>query len=147
MTSLFKKHFPDVNFRFVFINNNTIASLFKYSYKDVISILLCSNIAYCFQCPDCTLRYIGSTGRNLKIRISELKGVSSRTGLPISNPSFSKIREHTNRYKHTIREQDFSIMYKATLSSDRYIAESLTFMKEKPYINGTEVATKLLVFS
>ena len=145
MTSLFKKHFPDVNFRFVFTNNNTIGSLFKY--KDVIPTLLCSNIVYGFQCPDCTSRYIGSTGRNLKIRISEHRGVSYRTGLPISNPSFSKIREHANKYKHTIREQDFKIMYKATLSSDRYIAESLTIMKEKPDINGTEVATKLLVFS
>ena len=74
-------------------------------------------------------------------------GVSYRTGSPITNPSFSRIREHANKYKHSIREQDFTIKYSATTSSELHTAESLVIWKEKPDINATESATRLLVFS
>ena len=77
LSNLFKKHFLNVNFRFIFVNRCTIGSLFRV--KDPIPTSLCSNIVYCFKCSDCMSRYIGSTGRNLKIRISEHKGVSYRT--------------------------------------------------------------------
>ena len=145
MSHLLSKHIPDVNFRFIFVNRNTIGSYFKY--KDSIPTSLCSNIVYCFKCPDCTSRYVGSTCRNLKIRIAEHRGVSYRTDTYITHPSFSKIREHALIHNHPIREQDFSIKYRALCNSDLRIAESLIIMKEKPDLNGTELATRLLIFA
>ena len=44
-------------------------------------------------------------------------------------------------------EQDFSIVYRAKYTSDLRIAESLMIMKEKPNINGNEIATRLAVMS
>ena len=144
MSSLLKTHFPDVNFRFIFVNRNTIGSLFRV--KDPVPVPLCSNVVYCFTCPDCMLRYVGSTTRNLKIRISEHKGVSYRTNTLITRPSFSRIREHALASNHTIRDQDFVIKYRAKCSSDLRIAESLVIMEEKPDLNSMEIATKLLLF-
>ena len=145
ISSLLKKTIPDVNFRFIFVNRKTIGSLFKS--KESLPGLLCSKVVYKYQCPDCMSRYVGSTCRNLKIRISEHKGVSYRTGMNITKPSFSKIREHSLECKHAISEQGFSIKYRANNISDLRIAESLTIMKEKPELNGTELATRLLIFS
>ena len=142
---MFKKYFPDVDFRFIFVNKRTIGSLFKV--KDSIPTSLCSNVVYCFKCPDCTARYIGSTSRNLKIRISEHIGVSYRTNTKITSPSFSRIREHALSCNHSIDEQDFSIKYKANNFLDLRIAESLMIMKENPDINGNKLATRLLLFS
>ena len=145
LSSLLRKHVPNVQFRFIFTNKNTIGSLFKF--KDAVPTSLCSKIVYCFSCPDCKSRYIGSTFRNLKIRISEHLGVSYRTNAQITHPSFSKIREHALSCKHTISEQDFNIKFRAQCNSDLRIAESLFIIKDKPELNGTEVATKLLIFS
>ena len=145
LSNLLKKHVPDVNFRFIFVNRNTIGSLFKT--KDPIPVPLCSNVVYSFTCPDCMSRYVGSTSRNLKIRIAEHKGVSYRTNSLITKPSFSMIREHSVKHNHEIREQDFSIKYRAKCTLDLRIAESLAIMKEKPDLNATELATRLLIFS
>ena len=145
MSNLFRKHCPDVNFRFIFTNKNTIGSLFKV--KDPIPNALCSNIVYCYKCSDCMSRYIGSTCRNLKIRISEHMGISYRTNTPITTPSFSRIREHSMSCNHPIREQDFSIKFRANFTKDLRIAESLFILKEKPEINGNELATRLAIFS
>ena len=144
MSNLLRKHFPDVNFKFIFVNRNTIGSLFRV--KDPLPVTLCSNVVYCFSCPDCMSRYYGSTGRNLKIRIAEHKGISYRTGTPITKPSFSRIREHAIACNHSINEENFSIKYRAKCSSDLRIAESLMIMKEKPDLNGNEIATRLLIF-
>lgn len=146
MSSLLRKHIPDINFRFVLINKcSTIGSLFRY--KDHIPTLLCSNIVYMFKCPDCMSLYVGSTSRNLKIRIAEHKSAPYRSGTRITSPSFSKIREHALECNHQINEEDFSIMYKAKCASDLRIAESLYIIKDKPELNDTEFATKLLIFS
>ena len=145
LTGLLKKYVPNVQYRFIFTNRNTIGSLFKF--KDSIPTLLCSKVVYCFCCRDCKSRYLGSTFRNLKIRICEHKGVSYRTNAQITNPSFSKIREHALSCNHSFSEQDFSIKYRALCNSDLRIAESLLIMKEKPELNGNELATKLLIFT
>ena len=145
LANLLKKTIPDVNFRFIFVNNNTIGSMFKC--KDSIPTHLCSKVVYRYQCPDCMSRYFGSTYRNLKIRISEHKGVSYRTNANITKPSFSKIRDHATECNHPINEQGFSIKYRAKNTMDLRIAESLCIIKEKPELNGTEFATKLLIFN
>ena len=104
------------------------------------------NRLYRYQCPDYMLRNIAFTCCNLIIRISEHKGVSYRTNTRITHPSFSNIREHALSCNYVINEQDFSIKFRATCNSDLRIAESLFIMKDKPELNGTELATRLLIF-
>ena len=89
LSCLLRKHVPNVEFRFIFTNKKNIGSLFRF--KDSIPTSLCSKIAYSFWCPGCKSRYIGSTYRNLKIRIAEHRGVSYRTNTRITHPSFSEI--------------------------------------------------------
>ena len=91
--------------------------------------------------------YIGSTCRNLQIRISEHKGISYRTNMNITKPSFSRIRDHALECKHPISEQGFVIRYRAKNAADLRIAECLSVMKERPELNGTELAARLLIFS
>ena len=134
-----------MNFRLIFVNKNTIGSLFRIN--DPVPVHLCSDVVYGFTCPDCMSRYVGSTSRNLKIRISEHKGISYRTSSQITKPSFSRIREHAIAQGHVIREQDFHIKFRAKGMLDLRIAESLVIMREKPDLNGTEMATRLLLFS
>ena len=145
MSNLLSKQFANVNFTFIFTNRNTVSSLFRV--KDPIPITLCSDVVYCFKCPDCMSRYIGSTSRNLKIRISEHKGISYRTNTQITRPSFSRIREHAQLCNHSINEENFSILFRANSMLDLRIAESLLIMKEKPELNDNEVATRLMILS
>ena len=145
VSNLLKQTIPDVNFRFIFTNRNTIGSLFKC--KDTLPTHLCSNVVYSYQCSDCMSRYVGSTSRNLKIRICEHKGVSYRSNMNITNPSYSRIRDHANECKHPISELGFTIKYRAKNTSDLRIAESLMIIKEKPVLNCTELATRLMIFS
>ena len=145
LSNLLKQTIPEVNFRFIFVNKNTIGSLFKW--KESLPTQLCSNVVYLYQCPDCMSRYVGSTLRSLKIRISEHRGVSYRSNMKITNPSYSRIRDHAIECKHPISEQGFTIKYKAKNTFDLRIAESLTIIKEKPTLNCNELATRLLIFS
>jgi len=109
--------------------------------------LLCSNIVYSFHCPGCGARHIGSTFRNLKILISEHRGVSFRTGRPIVKASFSVIRDHSTQGDHLAREVEFGIIFKARYASDLQIAESLSILKDKPALNNNEFSTKLYVIT
>ena len=138
---LLQQYFPDVCFRFVFVNNFTIGSFFKY--KEKLPDLLCSNIVYTYVCPDCNARYIGSTCRNLKIRMSEHKGVSFRTNSVIVNPGASMIRNHAREFDHAIKEHNFKIMHMSRNRQDLRIAESLFIHKYNPNLNSNESSAKL----
>lgn len=81
-------HIRDINFKSIFVNRNSRGSLFKGT--DSISVPLCLNVVYCFKCPDCMSQHVGSTCHNLKIRISENKGVPDRTNTRITRPIFFK---------------------------------------------------------
>ena len=138
---LLKLHLPDISFRFIFTNSLTIGSFFRY--KDKIPDSLCSNVVYDFQCPVCRARYIGSTCRNLRIRISEHKGFSYRSNKPLTNPSASMIREHSRHLDHPIKENSFRILFKAYNRNDLRIAETLNIIDQKPTLNSYETCIKL----
>ena len=57
-----------------------------------------SAVAYIYQCPKCGAQYVGSTNRNLSTRAAEHAGVSVRTGLHLSQPCQSHIRDHVYMY-------------------------------------------------
>jgi len=141
LTSILEKSCPNLTFRFVFSNNYTIGSFFNY--KDRLPDSLCSDIVYKFTCPVCLDGYIGSTSRNLKIRISEHRGMSYRTNIQLLKPSFSTVREHSLESDHRYKEEDFKILYRARTANELRIAESLLIYKHKPVLNNQESAISL----
>lgn len=133
--------YPQISFRFVFVNPFTVGSFFRC--KDNIPKPLCSNMVYLYACSSCTARYIGSSIRNLKIRVSEHRGLSHRTSLPLSNPTLSEIRNHCFDKGHTCNMDNFSILHSSHDRMELRILESLYIHKLKPSLNNYESSTKL----
>ena len=101
-------------------------------------IPLCSGVIYSYNCPHCNIgQYIGSTLRSLHIRTHEHMGISHRTKLPLSNPSYSAIREHCE-IVHGSRPiyKDFSIIGKSDDPTSLRIMESLFIKVKKPSLNN-----------
>ena len=81
------------------------------------------------------MRYIGKSERNLILRFAEHSGKSARTGRPISHPSNSSIRNHTEKMNHPLNESDFTILHKARNSLDLPLLESLYIQHKTPELN------------
>jgi len=141
LKTLLQINYPQIKFTFVFSNNNTIAKFLKHPLNH--SSDLCSNVVYLFTCPSCQARYVGSTSRWLCHRISEHKGKSFRTGLPLSKPSFSAIREHSQLHSHPFSTTDFSILSSHSSRLDLITSESLLIQKMQPELNNLTTATPL----
>ena len=134
--------YPQINFRFVFYNNNSIGNFLKRKEKRN-SDLLCPNVVYMFTCPSCTARYVGSTSRWLIHRILEHKGKSIRTGTFLSKPSFSAIREHSHLHDHPFTTEDFKVLSSHHNRLELNISESLAIQATKPELNNTLTSTPL----
>ena len=141
LSAILKHAFPQVNFRIVFKNNLTIGNYLKEITK--LPTDLYSNVIYQFQCPSCNAGYIGSTTRWLKHRIADHKGVSCRTYRPLSNPSFSSIREHSHQHDHLFTDRNFKVLSKTSDRLDLITLESLFIQKMKPSLNNSATATRL----
>ena len=139
-----KQCYPKTTFRFIFSNPNTIGSMFKH--KETIPPNLISNIVYQFNCSSCKVRYVGLTERNLTLRIAEHKGCSARTGRPISHPSSSAIRNHSEKSHHPINTDDFKILHKARNTTDLPILESLYIKHLTPELNNYSSSAPLYTF-
>ena len=144
LSLLFKKHYPDNSFRFIFTNNFTIKSYFPY--KDKIPFGLIPNIVYEYTCSLCKQRYIGETSRNLTLRIAEHKGISARSGINITRPSPSPIRSHCLQHNHTLLDNDFKIIKKASFSGETKIYESLFIHQTRPELNNQTTSYPLAIF-
>ena len=134
LQSILRCSFPQLDFRFVFVNSYTIGSLLKS--RNALPKSLLSNITYLFKCSYCDVRYLGSTSRWFKHRYLEHRGLSLRTGMPLSKPSFSAVRLHSTEDDHRFTEHNFEIF---TFSSDRLdlvISESLLIQRMKPELNS-----------
>jgi len=141
LKSLLQINYPQIKFTFIFTNTNNIAKFLKQPLKR--NSELCSNVVYLFTCPCCQARYVGSTSRWLRHRILEHKGKSFRTGLPLSKPSFSAIREHSQHHSHPFCNTDFRILSSHSSRPDLIISESLLIQRMKPELNHTTTATTL----
>ena len=130
---LFKKFYPQIRLRVILVNNNTIGNLFKF--KDRLPTMLCSGIVYKYSCGECNATYVGKSQRHLKTRVSEHRGVSVRTGKPITRPAFSNIRDHAWETDHRIIEDNFKIITKSTYNSDLPILEALAIHEHRPTLN------------
>ena len=138
---ILKDNYPQIKFNFVFTNNNTIGNFLKNAPKPNPD--LCSNVVYLFKCSRCPSRYVGSTSRWLHHRILEHKGKSFRTGLTLSKPSFSAIRDHSLEHDHPFTSTDFDILSSHSNRLDLIISESLHIAKMRPDLNHHTAATTL----
>ena len=143
LTQLFRKYYPQINLRIVLTNSNTIEKLFKF--KDPLPAMLCSHIVYEYSCGDCGSTYVGKSQRHLHTRVAEHRGVSARTGQPLTRPSFSNIRNHSWQCDHRILADNFKIVTKGTCNQDLYILESLAINLLKPNLNDYNSPSTLLV--
>lgn len=87
--------------------------------------------------------YINSTYRNLRIRISEHSGVSSRTNRQLANPSLSVIGNHVHDEDHRIRDSGFKIVFRARNRLEVRTADTLCVLKDKPELSIKELGVRL----
>ena len=105
-----------------------------------------SVVVYKYTCPRCKCgTYIGSTRRLLKVRIDAHKGVSYRTGSPLTNPEFSCIRDHAKSCKCPIEYKNFEILSKTSNELALAIMESLTIKRVVPLLNTQTTSTPLFL--
>ena len=144
LTTSLAKLYPYAQFNFIFKNPFTLGNFFRF--KDSIPNLFRSGIVYNFTCPRCKLgTYIGCSTRMLKVRIDSHKGVSHRTGCPLSKKEFSAIREHCSKCKHDIQYEDFSILAQTPNRSSLAILESLYIRQFQPLLNSSTSSVPLNV--
>ena len=144
LNKLFNEFFPQVSVRIIFKNDNTIIKLFNI--KDQIPIDLQSSLIYKFTCDSCKASYIGKTKRHLRSRIAEHRGLSARTGIRITKPPFSAIRDHSLEKDHPFSSSMFSVLAKSQWEQDLVIMESLLTYLHKPQIGTHESSAQLLCF-
>ena len=135
------KYFPNFNFRIILVNKFTIGSFF--GYKDRLPKTVQSSLVYEYSCAQCASRYVGSTHRNMYMRVAEHAGFSFRTQAPLTSPPFSAIREHSEQCNTSISSDDFKILDKNKFYTDLRILESLYISKRKPQLNNSVSAFPL----
>ena len=146
LTKLVSNYFYHLNPKMVQVNNFRISSLFKF--KDALPKNLCSSVVYKYCCPQaCGSVYIGSTIRTLHTRVCEHRGISNRTGNPLSYPSQSSPRAHSGRCSGDVTSSDFSIIGGHKNLVDLRILESLYILKLKPNLNETVSAFPLKILN
>lgn len=136
---LLKKYFPHVDFKIVLTNNFRIRSMFKF--KDALPLCARTAVIYKYQCSQCSdATYIGSTYRTFHTRLSEHKGVSSRTGARLTAPPHSAVRHHAEHTCSTaVLDKNFTILdYCANDKVSLRILESLYIFKQRPILNDTD---------
>ena len=137
-----KRFYPQLELKILFKNDFSISSFFRF--KDRVSTLLRSNLVYKYSCGQCNATYYGETTRHLKTRISEHKGLSPRTGLPLCNPSHSSIRDHALELNHDIDDKNFHIVFNSS-PFDTKISESILIHKHNPSLNNRDSSVKLSI--
>ena len=100
-------------------------------------------MVYKYQCAQCGALYVGETIRHLKTRSAEHKGVSVRTGKPLSTVH-SNILEHAMQTGHRVLDSSFSVVCVDSPESLK-ISESIQIKTLKPTLNDKESSYQLLI--
>ena len=97
---------------------------------------MCSSLVYKFSCVQCTSEYVGMTTRTLGNRVDEHKGVSFRTGVRLTTPTHSAVREHSESCGAAVDIYSFRVLSTSSYELDLRILESLFIFKTKPDLNN-----------
>ena len=142
LLKLFSKYVPNVDFKVILVNNFKLGSFFKY--KDRLPCGSRSSVVYEFVSPLCRTKYVGSTSRTLCSRTAEHKGVSVRTGAPLSTPPHSAARAHCEQtHGVQVEHVNFSILDSSENLVSLRILESLYIHKLGPELNESSSAFPL----
>ena len=144
LTSIINRFFPQVDFKCIFVNRNTIGSFFPF--KDQIPLMVSPKIIYKYLCGQCNSSYVGETRRHFISRICEHKGISPRTNVPFANPPFSNIREHALNCNHPIKIDNFSVLARCQ-DYDLRLLESIFIHKLSPNLNNQTSACPLNILN
>jgi len=142
LRDILRTNYPHLKMKLVFVNSFKVGSFFKF--KDRPPQSLVSNAVYLFKCGQCSASYLGETSRHLITRVSYHKGLSSRTGKPLSTPTSSRIRDHSIDNNHQILQADFKIL-KTCKTVDLKITESVLIHKRKPCLNSQDSSVPLYI--
>lgn len=135
---------PTITFRFILVNPFKIGSFFNH--KDRIPTCLRSSVVYEYRCAcDDAPSYVGSTSRHFFVRMAEHKGISSRTGKPLSSPPYSSIRNHAVTCHTPINDSCFRILKTSSKPQDLQLLETLCIHRFTPRLNETQSAVQLLI--
>jgi len=131
---LLSKVYPFLDPRIILTNPSSIRSFFQY--KDRLPKCCQSTVVYEFCCASCGASYVGSTLRNLHSRIQQHLGKSVRTGIFLTSPDPSPIRDHSLTCDTLVTPDNFSILGKTSSSLDIRILESLHIFQRHPSLNN-----------
>ena len=144
LKTIISRFYPHIQNRFIFSSKFTVGSLFRF--KDKLPSQLLSSVIYEYKCGQCTSGYIGQTGKQLKIRISQHRGRSFRTDQLLTPPEFSNIRNHAHENNYPIHDCNFKILDTCN-SFDLRLLESIYIHKKKPSLNDQNSSTELNILT
>ena len=82
-----------------------------------------SSLVYKFCCTRCSsVSYIGSTKRCLYSRVDQHAGRSFRTGLPLTNPDQSAVRNHSEECGTDFNLDNFKVLLNVSNVTDLRLA-------------------------
>ena len=126
------KFYPHVCIRFIITPFLTIKNVFFF--KDKLPISLVSTVIYQYSCGQCSATYIGETRKQLKVRVSQHKRISFRTGNMLNLVENSKFLDHSFNSGHFTSENNFKIL-DYSQPFDHRILESIYIHKIKLSLN------------
>ena len=130
MGNILKLRYPQINFRFIFVNSFTIHGFLNH--KERLPKELVSGLVYSYLCDACGATYIGCSKRCLRTRAGEHFGISARTGNLLARPTRSVIRDHIEICGSSRSVDNFKVLrtYNNTILLKIY--ESLEISVKKP---------------
>ena len=117
-----------------------------FSFKDVVPEPLRSCQIYNFTCGSCNASYIGKTFRHMKVRVSEHRGVSPRTGKHLKGTLSTSVRDHMLDCNHVVAWDDFKVFGRESNHWLLEIKESLFIKRDRPSLNKNIYSQELFLF-
>ena len=131
-----------MSIRFIITPSLTIQKFL--SFKDKLPISLVSSVIYKYSCGQCFATYICETRKRLKVRVSQHKGISFRTGNMLNSVEKSEILDHFLDSGHFTNENNFKIL-DSCQPFDLRILESIYIHKIKPSLNDHSSSVELSI--
>ena len=142
----FREHLPFSKLKIIFKSSRRLSSCF--SFKDKIPKSLMSGVIYQYTCPECNLRYIGSTKRYWEKRLEEHSHVSGLTGKRLKGMQIFAPMQHlrTGSCIVKISRDDFTFLGREENPYLLQVKESILISTQKPKLNNNRTSVPLTLF-
>ena len=105
-------------------------------FKDKAPKELASLVTYLFTCSSCEARYVGKTTVNFITRVYQHLGKSVTTKKVLQTEPNSAVYQHPISEKHSISEEDFTILNICNNEESLDLTEALQIKIKSPKLNG-----------